>query len=144
MRRRILTFLFLTFLLAPAFLYAADTKNFVPLANYNDVPLFKAAYTSGSLPGYLNAIFRVLLSIGAILAILWLIWAGYKYSRGDNVETKKEAKKMLGNVFFGLFALLLMYLILYQINPCMLNLNLPGLRNDTNWQCRIDDRKIPS
>lgn len=144
-RRRIYLFLFLAVLLAPALLFAADPKNFVPLANYDDVPLFKAAYQSGSLPGYLNALFRILLSVGAILATIWLIGAGYLYFRGDNVATKQKARQMIGDVFFGLFTLFLIYLFLYQINPCIINLNiLSGSREDAVWQCKIDDRKIPS
>jgi hypothetical protein len=104
---------------------AGGTPGFVSLANYNQSTQFNGILTSGgSLSGYLNAIFTTVLSVGAVLAVLRIAWAGYLYmGSADMWGSKQQAREMLGDAIIGLLLLFGIYLILYQINPNLLNLN---------------------
>ncbi len=112
--------------LTPALVFAQGT--FAPLANYGGSRL-DTFYTapSGGLPGFLNAVFNIVLSVGAMLAVLQLVRAGYMYMGSDMWSSKGKAKEIIGNAVFGILLLLSIYLILRQINPDILNLNI--LRN---------------
>src|SRR3989344_4406697 len=103
-------------------LYAA----FVPLAqkDYGESgklsELFK---TDQTLVTYLNTLFKLAITVGAILAVLRLLYAGYMYMASDVWTSKETAKGIFRDVFLGLFLLLSIYIILAQINPNLLNLN---------------------
>jgi hypothetical protein len=102
------------------------TPVFAPLANYDKSTQFSGIFgTSGSLSGYINAIFTTVLSVGAILAVLRIAYAGYLYmGSADMWGNKQQAREMLGDAIIGLLLLFGLYLILYQINPNLLNLNI--------------------
>ena len=103
-------------------LYAA----FVPLAqkDYGESgklsELFK---TDQNLVTYLNTLFKLAITVGAILAVLRLLYAGYMYMASDVWTSKETAKGIFRDVFLGPFLLLSIYIILAQINPNLLNLN---------------------
>lgn len=102
-----------------------NTTQFVPLANYNNSQKFQKAINSNSLPNYLNAVFEILLSIGALIAVIRLIWAGYLYmGSADMWSTKEQAKQMFRDTILGLLILFGVYLVLYQIDPNLLNIDL--------------------
>lgn len=86
--------------------------------------LLSSFYQSNDLPGLINAMFRIALSIGAIAAVLRIAWAGYNYMTSDAWGNKQHAKEVLGDVVLGLLLLLSIYLILYQINPNILKLDI--------------------
>lgn len=104
-------------------LYA--TTAFVPLAkeDYGEsgklTELFKSDQT---LVTYLNTLFKMAITVGAILAVLRLLYAGYMYMGNDIWTTKEKAKEIFKDVFLGLFLLLSIFIILRQINPNLLNL----------------------
>jgi hypothetical protein len=102
---------------------APCTTNFCPLANVDNSKLGDIYSSSGTLSSFLNNIFRFALSIGAILAVLRLGWAGYLYMTSDSWGSKGHAKEVIGDVVLGLLLLLGTWLILYQINPDILKLN---------------------
>ena len=106
---------------------AQQQPGFVPLADAKQSPMLQSIYSSGDLGGYINTMFKVALSVGAILAVLRIAYAGYLYMGTDLWSTKGKAKEILGNVVLGLLLLLSIYLILYQINPDILRLDI--LRN---------------
>ena len=106
---------------------AAGTTCFVPLAIYTKSPQFTNAFnsTSGGLPQYINNAFTIALSIGAILAVLRIAYAGYMYmGSADMWSNKQRAREMLGDAIIGLLLLFGIYLILNQIDPNILNLNI--------------------
>ena len=71
----------------------------------------------------LNNSFKAAITLGAVLAVLRIAWAGYLYMASDIWSTKGEAKDILQNAVIGLLILLSIYLVLAQINPQLLNLN---------------------
>lgn len=102
------------------YLYAA----FVPLETEQQSPLFTGIFQSGNLADLLNKLFFAAISIGAILAVIKIMWAGYLYMASELWTKKQTAKDTLANAIIGLLILLAIRLILYQINPQLLNLDI--------------------
>lgn len=75
------------------------------------------------LATFLNNAFRIALSVGAILAVLRIGWAGYLYIASDLWTKKERGREILQDVALGLLLLLAVYIILNQINPDILNLD---------------------
>ena len=123
MRRFLILFLSTGALLVP-FLAAAADSGFVSLANYQGSPQLDGIYKSNSLPKFFNALFQFSLSIGAILAVVMIVWGGYLYMFKDSFASKLNAKEKITNAVIGLLLLLGIYLILYQINPDILKLEI--------------------
>jgi hypothetical protein len=104
------------------------SNTFKPLACYNGAGDLQKAITSADQPNnlatYFNAVFRIMLSVGAFLAVLRITWAGYLYMGSADMWSNKEtAKKMFTDAIIGLLLLFGVYLILFQINDKILNLN---------------------
>lgn len=79
------------------------------------------------LTSFINGAFKMLISIGGILAVLRIAYAGYQYMSSDAWGEKSHAKEILGDVVIGLLLLLSVWLILYQINPQILELKIKGV-----------------
>lgn len=93
---------------------------FVPLADPSQAPMLQEVYQTGDLGSLINTGFKVAISIGAIIAVVRLAIAGYQYMTSDAWGSKSRAKETIGQVVLGLLLLLSVYLILYQINPQIL------------------------
>lgn len=76
------------------------------------------------LQAFFNILFTVAISIGAILAVLRLAYAGVVYMTTDLVTSKQNARQMIADVVLGLIVLLAIWVILFQINPDLLNLDI--------------------
>ncbi|MEK7106877.1 MAG: hypothetical protein AAB899_01665 [Patescibacteria group bacterium] len=115
---------FFAVLVAPYFAHAECTASFCPLADVTGSPKLRELYsTDQNLVTYLNTLFKVAISVGAIIAVLRLLYAGYTYMASDVWTSKETAKGIFREVFLGLLLLLSIYIILYQINPNLLNLD---------------------
>ena len=78
-----------------------------------------------SLPEMLNNVFQISIRLGAILAVLRIAYAGYLYMGSEDMwSTKTAAKEVFRNAIIGLLVLLGVWLILHQIDPRILNLNI--------------------
>jgi hypothetical protein len=104
-------------------------NGFVPLADSSQSPMLDAVYKSSSLADYINVLFKVSLSVGAILAVMRIAYAGYLYMGNDMWGSKQKAKEVLGDVTLGILLLLSIFLILNQINPQLLNLDVLNNNN---------------
>lgn len=71
-----------------------------------------------------NAAFRIAIAIGAILAVVRLVYAGFIYMSTDMFGVKNNAKEIIWSALTGLLLLLSIWIILNQINPDILNLDL--------------------
>jgi hypothetical protein len=97
---------------------------FYALENTTNSPMLSQFYGSGNLPGLINAAFKIAISVGAILAVLQLAYAGFIYmGSADMWGEKAVAKEKIRNAVIGLLLLLAIYTILFQINPDLVNLN---------------------
>ena len=69
-----------------------------------------------SLPTYIGCIYEFATYLAVGLAILMIIWGGYKYiTSAGNPEALGEAKEIIGGAIIGLLVLGLGYLILSNI-----------------------------
>lgn len=100
----------------------ASAQTFVPLEDVSRSPKLAGAYNSSDLGALMNRVFVGAISLGAILAVLRLSWAGFVYMSSDLPGAKSNAKEIIWDTLFGLFLLLAIYLILKQINPDILKL----------------------
>jgi len=116
----------------PLLAYAQCTNGFCPLAPAPPSSRLSQLYSANSLGDFMNKLFTAALSIGAILAVMRLAWAGYLYMGTDAWSKKGQAKEVIGDVVLGILLLLSIWLILKQINPCLLDLNvLQGIQEGT-------------
>ena len=124
MRRYILTIVFAVVFAAPVVVFAADPV-FKALAPNPAKSVLNYDTGSAGLASYINRLFIIALSVGAMLAVLRLVYAGYIYmvSGVGSFASQGKAKEIIGSVVFGLLLLRGIYLILYQINPDILKLN---------------------
>lgn len=86
--------------------------------------LAKAFSPQGGLGDFLTSAFNIAISVGAILAVLRIGYAGFKYMTTDAAGTKSDAKEIIQNAVIGLLLLLGIVLILERINPDILQINI--------------------
>ncbi len=80
--------------------------------------------TSLSFDTYINALYALAISVGALVAVLKIIIAGMKYMLSEVVTSKTDAIKDIQNSLFGLIIVVSAYLILNTINPNLLRTEL--------------------
>lgn len=97
---------------------------FVPLECFQGSRKLTDAYQTGELGPFMNKVFVGAISLGAILAVLRLAWAGFVYMSTDLPGMKSNAKEIIWDTLLGLFLLLAIWLILNQINPDILKLKI--------------------
>jgi hypothetical protein len=117
---------FLLYLSIP-FVYGATTPPPKPtVADYYPlvgIPGITNLGTSTSLPSYINAVYILVISIGALIGVVKIAIAGVKYSMSDIITDKGEAKKDIMGVLLGLAILLIPFIVLNTIYPGLTNLN---------------------
>lgn len=99
---------------------------FVTLGDYGNTNLqdiFNVGMPS-DFSGAVNAAFKIALIVGAALAVLQLVRGGFTYMTSDIGGNISKAKEIMSNAVIGLLLLLSTYIILYQINPQLLELKL--------------------
>lgn len=87
-------------------------------------PLSQLFDPNSSLADFFQALFYTAIAVGATLAVLRLGYAGFLYMGGDSYGKISEAKRIMQDVVVGLLLLLAVYVILNQINPDILNLDI--------------------
>ncbi len=97
-----------------------DASNFVPLVG---LPYIQDASPT-HFGDYVTALYYAAISIGALLAVIKIIFAGIKYMLTDVVTTKSDAKKDIYGALIGLLIIVSAVLILQTINPRLLEINL--------------------
>ena len=107
-----------------AFSVHAQQNGFVPLAPAPASSKLGQLTSSTSLASFISGLFTTAISIGGILAVLRLGYAGYLYMTSEAFGTKSHAKEVIGDAVLGLLLLLGIWLILNQINPQILSLNI--------------------
>ena len=106
----IIFFIFFISLLPSVLL--ATTSNYTPLV---DIPGVSGEDVR-SIDAIVRALFTILISLAALLAVLKLIIAGAKYMMSDVVTTKQSAISDIKGAIFGLILVLSTVLILWTIN----------------------------
>jgi|SRR3989344_77488 len=77
-----------------------------------------------NLSAYLSKMFNLVISLAAVLAFVMITWGGITYATTDAWFKKEEGKNIITNAVWGLVLVIASWLILYTINPQILNFNL--------------------
>ncbi len=99
---------------------AADS---VPLS----VPIGGVSTITGGLPQYINTWYSYGLGIVTLVAIIMLVYGGFKYLIGATQGDIKGGKTIIEDAIGGMVVLFLAYFILYNINPRTVRLSLPDI-----------------
>lgn len=109
MKSKPLVFFCLVILAVPTLSYAAD---FLPLVG---IPGVTNAGNAG-FGAYINALYRLSISIAALLAVIKIVAAGAKYMLSDIVTSKESAKDDIRGALIGLLIIIGAVVILTTIN----------------------------
>lgn len=111
--------------------FAAD-GNFVPLTNIPGLTNGAVANSAG-LANFFNNLYKYLIGIAAILAVVEIIWGGLEISTQDSVSKHSHGKERIQEAILGLVLVLSPALVFSIINPNIINLslNLPPLEINT-------------
>ncbi len=76
---------------------------------------------------FLPGLFKLMIGIATALAVIMLIFGGIKYMSTDAIGGKSDARATIENAIWGLLLAISAWLILYTINPKLVefNLNIP-------------------
>lgn len=97
--------------------HAANT--YVPLVGIPGLP----TNANTTLPEFINKVYFLTISLGALFGVLKIAFAGVKYSMTDVLSSKQSAREDIKGVLLGLAILLLPALVLQTINPQLIKLN---------------------
>lgn len=98
-------------------------QGFVPLAPIPGLTQGATADTAG-LANFFNNLYKYLIGVAAILAVIMIIWGGLEISTQDSVSKKSDGKQRIYNAIGGLVLILSPVLVFSIINPSILNLSL--------------------
>ena len=73
---------------------------------------------------YIVYIFKLMIALAVFAAVVMCIIGGFQYMLTDSVTKKGDAKDTIKNAVLGLAGALLSWLILYTINPNLVNISL--------------------
>ena len=146
MRKLFLLSLVAFFAIAP---HALAQSNFVPIApitGLTDPSTLGIVINSTSLANFFNNLYKFLIGLAAILAIIEIVWGGLEYSTQDSVSKKSDAKERIYQAIFGLLLVLAPALVFGIINPSILNLdvNLKELPTQSGTSSPVNNRGAES
>lgn len=104
--------------------FAVDYTLLAPIDTMVTVTMSDASGQATGLGNYLGMIWRVSLGLAGVLAVLMIVWGGFDYVYSDAIGKKVEGKEKIQNALLGLVLALASWLILYTINPSLVNWNL--------------------
>jgi hypothetical protein len=81
-----------------------------------------------SLPAIINAIFTVLITVGALMAVLMLTIGGIQYMVSGGPVEKNKGIKRAQAALWGIVLIAGSWLILHTINPALLNFSLNSVQ----------------
>lgn len=108
--------------------HAAGFTALAPIPGLTD-NISGSVVDSASLANFLNSLYKYLIGLAAVLAVVEIIWGGIEISTKDSVPIKMKGKERIYNAIGGLILILSPVLVFSIINPSILNLsiNLPKL-----------------
>ena len=107
------------FLSLPTISLAALTYEALEPNAFGDV-----AVKATSLGAFLAQAFQFGLAIAAALAVIMIVWGGVEIMLSESMFGKLDGKKKIWDAIWGLGLALVSWLILYTINPDILNFKL--------------------
>jgi hypothetical protein len=108
---------------SPAPAPAQTTNGFVPLAGIPGLTTGVTASQEG-LAVFFNNLYKFLIGLAAILAVIEIIWGGLEISTKDSVSKQGLGRERITNAILGLVLVLSPVLVFTIINPKILNLSI--------------------
>jgi hypothetical protein len=95
------------------------------------IPGMTSDVTTSTAPGeFVSGFYQFALMIGGVLAFGAVVYGGVLYAASaGNPSKQSEGKEWIKSAIFGLLLLAAAYLVLYTINPNLVNLGLPTLQS---------------
>ena len=126
-RSVIFYFLFSIFYFLPLFSVFAQTTGQINITP-SDIANSAGTGGRGNVAGWVNSFYQFSLIAGVFLAVGVIVWAGLRYTlAAGNPSTQSDARDQILQAILGLILLFGAYLILYTINPNLVNLKLKTL-----------------
>jgi len=85
--------------------------------------LQQVGINTSNLSGLLATVFELGISVAVVLTLIMSILGGIQYMTTDSFSGKSEGKERIVNALLGLGLALVSWLLLYVINPNLVNLN---------------------
>jgi len=119
-------------------LFMVQTTHAVNIAT--TLPNQSSSVAAGQSPGsFVNAFFTYALSISGIIAFGIIVYGGVRYMVSvGNSSAQSDAKEWIKAALLGILLLAGAYLILYIVNPALVNLSLPGLNSVGAGQAAVN------
>jgi hypothetical protein len=120
----------------PAAQSGVSDSAFKPLTQ---LPGIQQAASSDTLPQFLNQVYKICIGLGAGLAVVMIMYAGFQIMTSQgSVSSNEKAKTRIREALFGLLLILAPTILFTIINPDILklNLNVTGLEStnfDSNY-----------
>ena len=112
--------------------FAADPEGFTALAPIPGLTeTGSAVVDSTSLTIFFNNLYKYLIGLAAILAVIEIIWGGLEIATKDSVSKQTDGKNRITQAIFGLVLVLSPVVVFSIINPSILNLSLNLTALDT-------------
>jgi len=101
----------------------AQIENYTPLVG--NIPGLTDTSVSGGLVGWISNIYRFLVGVTAVLAIVMIFVAGFQYVvSGDSSGKRQAARDRIAAALGGLLLAVSSFIILNTINPQLVKINL--------------------
>ena len=132
MFKRALSFLFLGIVGAvPFVVFGEETAATTTFQTLSQIP--GVAGSTVSIGTYVNALFRIAIGLGAVIAVLMIVIGGFEYLSTDMFQRKSAGKERIQNSLLGLGLLLVSTLLLQTINPKLLDLSFQPLKAEITF-----------
>ena len=83
--------------------------------------------SAGGLPQCIANLYLIALGLGAIVALLLLVIAGFRYmTASGNASNVEAAKESFTSALIGLLIIFMAFMLLYTINPALTRFTIPG------------------
>lgn len=102
---------------------ATEYELLAPIPQLTTEPNKPDAKTS-TAKTYIEGLFTLIIGIAGVLAVVKIIFGGIQYMSTDAFTGKEEAKTTIQNAIWGLLLAISAWLILFTINPNLVNLDL--------------------
>ena len=127
-----LAFILIIFVIPIYHVFATEYIPLAPLPNFTSFDPGSSTTTgAGDLGKYLNIIIPLFIGICAVLAVIMIVVGGMQYMTSELISSKEEGRKRILNAIFGLLLALGAWLILFTINPSLLDTGLGSLSGVT-------------
>lgn len=115
-------FLIFSFAFSASLVFAQGSNGSLSYTPLEPIPLLSGIENANSnLGDLLNGSLRILVIAGGFMAVGLLVFYGIEYMMTDVVTIKTVTRGHIRNAAWGLLLLLGAYLILYTVNPTLLN-----------------------